>query len=242
MKKSIVCLFLLALLGSSARAQVPDKFSNLRILPGDIGKRELVDTMRGFSMGLGMRCIGCHEIQTPGDYSSIDWASEKLHNKKVARGMMKLTQEVNGNLLPAATGEHDFQIRCITCHRGLDNPRTLDEVLLRVAEREGAEAAEQKYRDLREEYYGHGSYDFSPSTLNTVAEVLAQEKQDPTASRLMAQLNLEMNPGDAPSLLMLAQLDLAAGDEKAARANIEKVLAKNPQHRQARRLLEQLGQ
>jgi len=242
MKNLILGLMLLTLMASAASADVPDKFTNLKVFPEDIGKRELVDAMRSFSMALGMRCIACHEIKTPGDYDTIDWASDKLHNKEVARGMMKMAQEINSNLLPAATGEHDFSVRCVTCHRGVENPRTLDNVLLKVIGKDGVEAGADKYRELHESYYGSGSYDFRPRTLTTVAETLAQERADMAGARLLINLNLEMNPDHADSYLMLAQMDIAAGDKDAARTNIEKALEIAPDSGHGKRMLQQLDQ
>ena len=242
MKHMILFLTIFTLLASAAIADVPDEFTNLKVFPKDIGKRKLVDAMRSFSMALGMRCISCHEIKTPGDYSTIDWASDKLHNKEVARGMMKMTQEINSNLLPAATGEHDFSVRCVTCHRGVENPRTLDNVLLKVIGKDGVEAGVTKYRELRENYYGSGSYDFTPMTLTTVAEILAQERADMAGARQLIQLNLEMNPEHADSYLMLAQMDIASGDKDAARANINKALEIAPESGHAKRMLQQVDQ
>lgn len=239
MKILIVNLVLCTLLATAAAAQIPDKYSNLKVLPQDIGKRELVSTMKSFATGLGLRCTDCHEQKTPGDFSSIDWASDKLPKKDVARGMMKMVQEINGNLLPAATGEHDFQIRCVTCHRGVTHPRTLDEELLKVIASDGVAAGESRYRELRETYYGSGSYDFTPMSLATVAETLAQESADLAGARRMIQLNLEMNPDHADSYVMLAQIDLSAGDREAARANLDKALAIAPDNGHARRLLQQ---
>ncbi len=241
MKPMLLAFAFCCLLASSAFADVPDTFTNLKVLPKNTDKEQLMDVMRSFSMSLGLRCIACHEIKTPGDYSTIDWASDKEPMKDVARGMMKMTGEINRNLLPAATGEHDFQVRCITCHRGVKKPLTLDQVMLHAVEKDGADAAAQEYRNLREEYYGSGSYDFRAGTLNHVAETLAQKKNDPQAARLMAQLNLEMNPDDPTALLLLAQLDLADGRKDDARANIEKVLKAHPDHRHALRLQQQLG-
>ncbi len=242
MKTLTLSLVLLILLVTAASAQVPDKFSNLKVFPADIGKRELISTMKSFSEALGMGCTDCHDQKTPGDFSSIDWASDKLPNKEVARGMMKMVQEINSNLLPAATGEHDFRLRCITCHRGVEHPRTLDNVLLKAIATDGVDAGEARYRDLRENYYGSGSYDFTPTALAKVAETLAQEHADMDGARRMVLLNLEMNPDHAESYLMLAQIDLAGGDREAARANIDKALEIAPDLEQAHRLLKQLGQ
>jgi tetratricopeptide (TPR) repeat protein len=122
------------------------------------------------------------------------------------------------------------------------HPRTLDEELLKVITSDGVAAGESRYRELRESYYGSGSYDFMPMSLATVAETLAQEHADLDGARRMVHLNLEMNPEHADSYLMLAQIDLSAGDKDAARANIDKVLAIDPSNGHAKRLLQQLEQ
>jgi len=242
MKKLILSLVLLTVLASGAMAQLPDKYTNLKVLPQGIGNLELVDVMRSFAMGLGMRCADCHEQKTPGDFSSIDWASDKLPNKETARGMMKMVNEINSNLLPAATGEHDFQVRCITCHRGVEVPRTLDNVLLKAIAKSGAEAGEARYRELRDDYYGSGSYDFTPTTLASVAEILAQERGDLPGARRMVLLNLEMNPDHADSYLMLALMDAAAGDMDAAHASIDKALEIEPDSQHAQQIRQQIEQ
>lgn len=235
-------LILFMLLAACATAEVPDKFTNLKILPRDIGKRELITTMQSFTKALGARCTDCHEMKTPGDFSSIDWASEKLPAKEVARGMLKMVQEINTNLLPAATGEHDFKISCNTCHRGVGVPRTLDQVLLKTIASDGVEAGEQRYRELREDYFGSGSYDFMPSTLAEVAQILAQDRGDLAGARRMVELNLEMNPRHVESYLMLGQIDLAGGDKAAAREHINQALAIEPENPSALRMLQQIGQ
>lgn len=242
MKKLTRVLVLCVVLVGTANADVPEKFTNLKVFPEDIGKRDLIGAMKSFSAALGVRCSACHEMKVPGDYDSFDWASDKLPSKDVTRGMMKMVQEINGNLLPAATNEHDFRVSCVTCHRGLENPSTLDQVVLGVVAKEGVEAAEARYRELREKYYGTGSYDFAPGTLATVAQTLAQDNGDMAGARAMVVLNLEMNPDDVDSHLMLAQMDLAAGDKEAARASVDKALALDPQNRHAKRLLQQIGQ
>ena len=94
---------------------MPDSFTNLTVLPSDTPKDELMDVMKSFSTALGVRCIHCHVQKTPGDYDSVDWASDDLEPKKVARGMMKLVQSVNGDLLPDA-GVKGHTVSCVTCH------------------------------------------------------------------------------------------------------------------------------
>ena len=54
-------LFVSLVVGATATAsQIPDEFKNLRVLPEDIAKPELMDAMRHFSFALGVRCQHCH--------------------------------------------------------------------------------------------------------------------------------------------------------------------------------------
>jgi hypothetical protein len=55
-----IALGILLLAGTPAAAQFPDKFTNLKVLPKDISKRELESTMRGFAFALSVRCDHCH--------------------------------------------------------------------------------------------------------------------------------------------------------------------------------------
>ena len=50
-----------------ATAQIPDEFTNLKVLPEDIGKRDLVNIMRGFAGAIGKRCNYCHVGENPSD-------------------------------------------------------------------------------------------------------------------------------------------------------------------------------
>ncbi len=234
-------LILAALLAGSALAEIPDKFTNLEVFPTDIGKRQLLGTMRDFSTSLGVRCTYCHVQKTPGDFDSIDWASDRLEPKKVARGMMTMVRNINSELLPSATAEQGARVRCITCHRGLEDPRTLDRVLLDTAEKDGVDVGLSRYRELREKYYGTGAYDFSPSTLTTVAEVLAQGRGDIEGALKALDLNIEMNPDDATTYLMKCQILIMEGDRDGVLSNAAKVLELDPENEQARQILEQVG-
>lgn len=226
----------------AAHAQIPDKFTNLQVFPKDVGKEELVSAMRGFSDALGVRCAFCHVEKVPGDRNSIVWASDDLEPKKIARGMMKMAGAINKDLLPGATGEHDVQVSCVTCHRGLTDPATLDQVMLETTAKDGVGAAIAKYRELRGEYYGSGSYDFGSATLGKVAETLAQDQGDLPGATKFVDLNLEMNPKDADAYVMKAQMQLAGGDHAGAKTSTQKALELDPQNRHAAQLLEQLDQ
>ncbi len=45
-----IALTALMLWGAAAQSQLPDRFTNLKVLPKDISKAELQSTMRGFAL------------------------------------------------------------------------------------------------------------------------------------------------------------------------------------------------
>ncbi len=242
-RRAVPVMLGLLLVGGIASAQIPDEFENLKVLPKDIGKRDLVDAMRKMASGLGVRCSHCHpggaDAQT---LDGVDFATDELGAKKVARGMLQMTMEINKKMLPGTGRRGDLEISCVTCHRGLTSPATLTETLGATLEEDGVEAAIARYRVLREEHYGSGAYDFSQGSLNSLAEDRARSASDvPGAIRLM-ELNVEMNDDSAYAWLLLGQMHAQNGDKAAAVAAIEKSLAVEPDNRWAKQMLERVQQ
>ncbi|MBK6734367.1 MAG: c-type cytochrome [bacterium] len=228
------------LAGSGAASAADDELKNLTVFPKDISKRELVDTMKQWTQALGVRCDFCHEQKVPGDFQSIDFASDKVGHKEVARRMYTMVRDLNGGPLPKAAGEDDAAVNCFTCHRGLPSPTTLERVVLRATREKGAEGGVQKYRELRERYYGSGSFDFSPGTLQSVTETLAAETATLDAALAMARLNLEMNPKFADGHVAVAQILEMKQDKAGALTAVEEALKLDPNHRHAQRLKQKL--
>ena len=107
--------------GPPAFANPPHK--NLKVLPQDISGAQLLGTMKFFAQSLGVRCTFCH-VGTDGQpLSTFDFASDAKPNKDIARGMLRLVKEINGDL-PAITGMADSKITCFTCHGGSTSPAT----------------------------------------------------------------------------------------------------------------------
>lgn len=219
-----------------------EELKNLKVFPKTIAKRELVDVMKQWSGALGVRCDYCHEQKIPGDHESMDFASDKIAHKEVARRMYTMVRDLNGGPLPRAAGEDDAAVSCVTCHRGLPQPTTLDRVLLSVTREKGPEAGVQKYRELRDKYYGSGSYDFGPGSLQTVTETLAADAAGVDAALAMARLNLEMNPTYVQGHVAVAQLLDMKQDKAGALAELEQALKLDPGNRYALRLKQRLGQ
>jgi hypothetical protein len=67
---------------------IPDKYTNLKVLPQDITKAELLPIMKGFCKSSGHRCSYCH-VATD-DLSSADFASDEKPAKSEARELLRL--------------------------------------------------------------------------------------------------------------------------------------------------------
>lgn len=220
-------------------AQIPDTFTNLRELPEDIPRRELIEQMRGFSFALGVHCNFCHVGEDPLDLTGYDFASDQKETKRVARAMIAMRREINGPLL-AATGRDDRRVvGCVTCHHGVRRPIELADEILGVIRSDGIDQAEARYRELREDYYGRAAYDFGPGSLNRVAETMIAEREA-TAALAMIRLNLEFYPDDPYPYGLQAQAFVVAGDREAAIASLEKAIALAPDSEFYRRQLERL--
>jgi hypothetical protein len=238
--RGTLCLLVVLVMIGSVSAQIPDEFTNLKVLPKDISKRELVGIMRSFAGSLGVRCTYCHPGESPDTLDGVDFTSDELKHKTIAREMMKMVGEINDRLVPAAGMKSPMRVRCVTCHRGVTEPESLDRLLLSIAKDKGVEAAIGKYRELREQYYGNGSYSFSAGTLNTVGETLAQERGDLDGAISVMKVNVEANPDAAYSHLLLGQFLGERGDKEAAIASIERSLELQPDNAWAKRALEQV--
>jgi hypothetical protein len=222
----------------SPLAQAPEEPKNLKVLPKDMSRREVVSLMRSFSQALGVRCVECHVSTKPGSErpDDLDFASDKRPDKETARKMMKMVGSVNDQI--GQMGLKDaVQVRCVTCHHGVKRPETLSATLTRSVNEKGVPAAIERYRELRDRYHGTAAYDFSPQSLNEVAGGLA-EKQDFDGAIQLLRLNLEFSPKDAVTYLTLGQVQLAKGDRAAAIASFEKTLELDPENRWARTQLE----
>jgi hypothetical protein len=103
--------------------QPPPK--NLQVLPKDLTRQQVVQIMRGFTRGLGVRCPFCHVGEEGADLSTFDFTSDEKPTKKTARVMLKMITDVNSQL--ANVGEKpagEPRVTCYTCHRGTNKPLT----------------------------------------------------------------------------------------------------------------------
>jgi len=89
------------------------RFKNVMAL-GDLPASRFLDTMVGFNMSLGVECEFCH-VQK-------DFSSDEKKEKVTARQMIDMTHGINEQNFNGRT-----EIRCYTCHRGAEKPRSVPE-------------------------------------------------------------------------------------------------------------------
>jgi len=222
-------------------AQIPDTFTNLRHFPEDISKRELIGKMRGFSFALGVRCQYCHAGGDGVSLDGVDFASDDKPEKRRARYMLEMAEEINTSLLTAVPERRvpNVRVECQTCHRGLPRPTMIDDVLrARIAD-EGVDAAIAHYRELHDEGYGGWSYNFGEWAIKDLAAEYATESPEIMAA--LMRMNSEYHPESISVWAGLAGAEARAGNRDAAVAAARKGLELDPENRQILRILESLG-
>ena len=120
-------LMLTATLGAQAPAPgqgraggaPPPPPANLQVLPKDIPRAQLLQTMQAFDQALGVQCSHCHQFVGPGDPMN-DMASDIKPQKNAARAMLRMVQAINPQVQQGVnkTAETAVRVGCWTCHRG----------------------------------------------------------------------------------------------------------------------------
>ena len=150
----------------TAAQQMPE---NLQFFPKDLTRAEVVAKMRHFSFALDVHCSHCHFRNE--ESGELDFPSDENPNNNKARFMLRMMETINKELLPALENRSEpaFEITCKTCHRATARPRILSQEMLLAAHEDGAQAAVDKFNELREDYNNSGTYDFREWETNTVA-------------------------------------------------------------------------
>jgi hypothetical protein len=233
----------LAILASStASAQFPpERLTNVKAFPAEIPVRALIDSMQGFTRALGVRCTYCHVGQEGQPLASYDFASDEKPAKVKAREMIRMVGAINGEHLAKLVSrrEPSIGVTCATCHRGVTEPRTLQQVILAAYDAAGADSAEALYRALRQRYHGRSAYDFGEVALADVATAMRRRNRLPDAVRFH-RLNTEFSPTSGFAFRMAADAQLASGDTTAAKTSLERALAIDPNDQQAKRVMDAL--
>jgi hypothetical protein len=102
----------------------PASFRNLQVLPKDSPARTVVGTMKNFALNIGVRCQFCHVGKEGLPLEQFDFVSDEIPQKRTARVMMRLVDDINKQLdaaMPRAAGT-EARVSCLTCHRGKSTP------------------------------------------------------------------------------------------------------------------------
>jgi photosynthetic reaction center cytochrome c subunit len=116
----------------------PAGYKNLKVLPHDITRDQLLAVMRTFTRSLGVRCNHCHVVTATEPKEVLDFPADTKEEKRVARVMIQMTQQINKEWLarveqaeghaaesaaaPAPATSADMRVGCWTCHRGKSEP------------------------------------------------------------------------------------------------------------------------
>jgi hypothetical protein len=100
----------------------PEHMRNVKVLPKSTTADQLRDTMKGFAIGLGVRCTFCHTGTEQMPFVQRDFPSDANPRKNKARAMMRMVDRLNRDI-PAIVGR-DARVTCYTCHRGAPKPAT----------------------------------------------------------------------------------------------------------------------
>jgi len=223
-----------------ACAQVPERFTNLQVLPKDTSKADIMHIMRGFSFALGVRCNYCHTGKSDGSLDGMNFAGDEKETKKAARVMLRMVAAINADYVSKLGGTPAIEVECFTCHRGLQRPRPLQAVLAEELDKQDIPSAIALYRDLRKSYYGGAQYDFSETSLNILTESLLGKEKRKEAVAIM-ELNLEVNhtlSGWGNNLIAMAHR--ANGDTEKAIQDYKKILEASPENSWAKQQLADL--
>jgi len=243
-RRVALLLALVAAIPAAAHAQQfewPDKAKNLKALPKNISKDDLRATMVGYARALGVRCPFCHVGEEGKPLNTFDFASDNNPMKGVARGMIKMVGDVQGDLHKIKFQEQDrVRLGCITCHHGKSRPVTLVDDLRRVYVTNGIDSTLARYMTLRIRFYGRDAYDFGEGSLPDLATELTDMGHYEDAIRLL-KLNLDQYPQSSRSYDALGEAYRKAGKKEDAIQASRKALELDPRNHNSEERLKALG-
>jgi len=222
-----------ALAQNSPTPSAPRPMLNLQIFPRDTPRSEVIQTMRQFCFALGVRCEHCHVEEGPD--GTLDYASDENPNKDKARAMIQMSNRINQELLASVPDRRDppLGVACYTCHHGLPHPETLAD---RLRETGSPDSAVAELRHLRETA-DKGRFDVSEGGVIESARTLAASGHPMEALAVLAE-NAAIHPESNATHLAIAEIHVAGGDTVQAIKTLKVILAKDPENRRARQMME----
>jgi hypothetical protein len=100
-------------------------YKNLKVLSKKISDRDMDYVMESFNNELGVTCVFCHLATRDGYKFTIDYVTDTLENKRIARDMLRMTMKLNKkyfNTILTGIMTTRGRIWCKTCHQGIPVP------------------------------------------------------------------------------------------------------------------------
>ncbi len=218
-------LMLLGCLPMIVMADIFDDPQNLKVLDEKISPVELRNTMRMFSQSLGVRCQHCHVGEEGQSLREFDFAADDKAAKKKARFMYEMVKDLNQHMV---TGIKDrtVKIECITCHRGAPTPIQTVDLLKNTYDEKGVDGALSKHDELKKQFYGSHTHDFTENTLLRLAQRV--HKENPQTSIKILLKNIENHPKSVQTLLYLGESYAIKKDFKVALNYLERAYELQP--------------
>jgi hypothetical protein len=96
---------------------------NLQVLPQDFTQQQVLQVMQMFTASLGVNCAYCH-VFFGGNNPMTDMASDMKPQKRIAREMLRMANDINARLATVVQKSDTERVRveCMTCHRGTAIP------------------------------------------------------------------------------------------------------------------------
>jgi photosynthetic reaction center cytochrome c subunit len=103
--------------------------TNLKVLPKDLTGDKVHEIMEQWALELGVHCRACH-AENPKDIGPngrprLDYANDSKEEKKTARVMYGMVENINVNYIANIESSGD-PVTCGTCHRGSLSPESFD--------------------------------------------------------------------------------------------------------------------
>lgn len=105
--------------------------TNLQVLPKNLTGQQVHEIMEGYEAALGQHCSYCHAADPknigPNGHPRLNFASDEKDEKKMARIMIAMTDDINKNYVKKVADmdkmpEMAPPVTCGTCHQGHEDP------------------------------------------------------------------------------------------------------------------------
>ena len=92
-------------------------FKNVQVLKGMTAAALVRKMDEDYGVALSWNCTNCHRLAPQGNF-----ASDTATDKRRARFMQQMTNDINANQLPKLYPKDTPHVDCVTCHRGYNEP------------------------------------------------------------------------------------------------------------------------